>query len=338
MFPKSVHDTMRITFTILGIVVGGWLLFLLRDIILSLFIAFIISSALLPLVSALGRLGAPRWLTVLWVYVLFLAIIGVVLWGFIPIVAEQVRTFFATLPAIFVQVVDILQINDLIQSVDLHVLLPEIFQSFSNEILATPTNLIGVIVGLFSRFANVFILFVFSYYMLLEHDRIKRHVLLLFDKKDRSVVADILERVEHKLGAWLRGQVTVMIITGILTFAGYYVLGVKFATSLAVLAALFEIVPIFGPIVAVIPAVLVALTQSVWHAIGVVVIFTIIQQVGGVTIVPKVMNKAIGIDPLVIILAIMVGGRLAGAAGILIAIPTAAIISIFWGEFLERRS
>jgi len=338
MFPKSVHDTMKITFTILGIVVGVWLLFILRDIILSLFIAFIISSALLPLVNSFGRLGSPRWLTVLFVYVLFIALIGTVLWGFIPIIAIQVRTFFASLPDIFAQVVDIFQIGDLIQNVDMQALLPEIFQSFSNEILATPTNLIGVILGLFSQFANVFILIVFSYYMLLEHDRIKRHLLLLFDKKDRPSVADILERVEHKLGAWLRGQVTVMIITGFLTFVGYYVLGIKFATSLAVLAGLFEIVPIFGPIVAVIPAVMVALTQSIWHAIGVLVVFTVIQQVGGVTIVPKVMNKAVGIDPLVIILAIMIGGRLAGTAGILIAIPTAAIISIFWREFLEKRS
>jgi len=338
MFPKSVHDTMRITFTILAIVAGVGLLFILRDIILSLFIAYIISSALHPLVKYFGKFGAPRWLTVLWVYVLFLVIIGTIMWGFIPVIAEQVRTFFATLPAIFSQVVDILQVGDIVQSVDLGALLPEIFQSFSNEILATPTNLISMLSDLFGRFASVFVLFVFSYYILLEHERIKRHVLVLFDKQNRSTVADILERVEHKLGAWLRGQITVMVITGVLTFIGYYALGVRFATSLALLAALFEIVPIFGPIVAVIPAVLVALTQSVWHAIGVVVVFTVVQQVGGVTVVPKVMNKAIGIDPLVIILAIMIGGRLAGAAGILIAIPTAAILSIFWGEFLERRS
>ncbi len=338
MLSDPIKNTIRTTLTVCAVAVGLLLLYQLRDIVILLFIAFIIASAFRPIVLRLDTFNAPKWVNILAVYVVFFCLIVLILGGLIPLVLEQVRIFIQGLPAILAEFTQLLPLQEIAGAIDLRAVVSDLFQSFSAELITTPSNVFNVIADAFSSLFTIFMVIMFSYYLLLEHDRIKNKFLVLLSKKDRDIAIDIINRAEEKLGAWLRGQVVVMLLIGLLTFIGLLILRVNFALPLAIIAGLLEIIPLFGPVVGMVPALIVAVTQSPWHALGVFVLYILVQQIGGVAITPKVMNKAVGVDPLIIILSIMVGGRLAGTAGVLLAIPVAAVLSILLEELHTRKT
>jgi predicted PurR-regulated permease PerM len=173
----------------------------------------------------------------------------------------------------------------------------------------------------------------FSYYLLLEHDKIQEKLTLFFPKNSRKMIHNMFQKVEVKLGAWLRGQLLLMLIVGLISLVGLNLLQINFSVSLAIIAGILEIIPIVGPIIATIPAVLVGVTQSGWHAVAVIILYIFIQQLEQSLFVPRVMKSAVGLDPLVVILAIMIGGRLGGTLGALLAIPVTVVLLILWKEY-----
>jgi predicted PurR-regulated permease PerM len=164
-------------------------------------------------------------------------------------------------------------------------------------------------------------------------------VLSFFKDRSKSEVDKVISRIELKLGAWLRGQFSLMIIISIATYVGLTVLGVNYAVALAITAGLLEAVPIIGPLLAVIPAILVASSPEapIWQPFAVLILYFVIQQMEGNLIVPRVMNEAVGIHPVIIIFAVMVGIKIAGPLGSFIAIPVTAIIMIFYEEWMITR-
>ncbi len=133
-------------------------------------------------------------------------------------------------------------------------------------------------------------------------------------------------RIELKLGGWLRGQIILMLIIGISTYIGLTLLGVEYALALAVIAGILEIVPIIGPILSAIPALIVAFTVSPIAGFGVIGLYILIQQLENHLVVPKVMQKAVGFNPLVTIIVLMIGGNLLGLMGAILAIPIAIVV------------
>ena len=175
-------------------------------------------------------------------------------------------------------------------------------------------------------------LLIFTFYLIAGHDRVKTFVLSFFSKGDYKDMEVFVDRVEEKLGAWLRGQIFLMFLIGVFTFIGLVVLGVDFALPLALIAGLLEVVPIIGPIVSSIPALIVAAAISPIKALSVAIYYLLLQQLEGNLLVPRVMKKAVGVDPLVVILALMIGARLAGPVGALISVPVATILVIVYQE------
>jgi predicted PurR-regulated permease PerM len=148
--------------------------------------------------------------------------------------------------------------------------------------------------------------------------------------KHKKYVSDIISKIQHRLGYWLRGQLLLSLIIFCLTYIGLTILGVKYALILALIAGIFEIVPFLGPIISAIPGIFFAFTiQGFGTAIWVVLLYFIIQQLENNLIVPKVMGKSTGLNPLVVILAILVGARLGGIVGALLAVPVATAISVY---------
>ncbi|KKS14295.1 MAG: hypothetical protein UU67_C0003G0017 [Candidatus Daviesbacteria bacterium GW2011_GWB1_41_5] len=170
--------------------------------------------------------------------------------------------------------------------------------------------------------------------MLLDREKIENYATSFFGVRQEKV-QKILRLVEEKLGAWLRGQVVLSLLIGAMTYAGLLILGVEFALPLAILAGLLEVVPVIGPIIAAIPAVLLALTVSPFQAGLVTGLYVAIQQLEGHVVVPQVMRRAVGLNPLLVILAISVGGRLLGIGGALLAVPIAVVIQLVLQETLK---
>ncbi|MEK7072236.1 MAG: AI-2E family transporter, partial [Patescibacteria group bacterium] len=196
--------------------------------------------------------------------------------------------------------------------------------------------------GIFNTFfaflggiVSILIVAVLTFYLTVEEHAMKRVLRSLVPVKYQPYVTHLVNRIKEKIGMWLRGQLILSLIIFVLVWFGLSILGIKYALVLALFAGVTELIPYLGPFIGAIPAVFIALTQSPALAIGVIVIYVIIQQLENHIIVPKVMQKAVGLNPIITIISMMIGFKLAGILGIVIAIPVATAISIALNDVLE---
>lgn len=319
--PQKIEITHRtIIFTVLFLL-GLYFLFQIRYIVLFLFIAVIFMSALSPWVDRLEKRRIPRGLSTVILYILIWALISFSVASLVPPLVEQSARFLTRLPA------DVERLSQ--GRFDLSLLQP--------QLASLPQNLLKIIVGAFNNVVSLFTLMVIVYYLILERKNLHKYLLFLFGNNDREVRAEaFINKLEKKLGGWVRGQLLLMLFVGVLSYIGLVFLGIEFAIPLAFLAGILEIVPNIGPTFAAIPAILVALGSSPVLALATVALYFVIQQVENNFLVPKVMSKAVGLSPLVVIVSLMVGFKLAGIAGAILAIPMVLLLEIIASDFKKR--
>ena len=172
--------------------------------------------------------------------------------------------------------------------------------------------------------------------MLLEKEKLETRLASLFGSKEERVKL-LIVKIEEKLGAWLQGQLILSLVIGILSYIGLTLLNIPYALPLAMIAGIMEVIPVIGPIISALPAIFLALTISPFLSIAVAVMYLVIQQLENNLIVPQVMKRAVGLNPLIVILAIAIGSRLLGIAGALLAVPLAVVIQIIAAEIIEEK-
>jgi predicted PurR-regulated permease PerM len=175
-----------------------------------------------------------------------------------------------------------------------------------------------------------------AFYMLVEGPRVKAGFLGLFPRAQRESIADVLEQIGAKFGGWIRGQLLLGIIIGAAAGLGMAAIGMPFVLLLAIIAGFTELIPMVGPILGAIPAVFLALFQPTWKLLVVIGWYAFIQQAESNFVVPRVMRASVGLSPLLTIIALVVGARLLGAAGALLAVPVAAALQVVVGELVRR--
>jgi predicted PurR-regulated permease PerM len=312
------HKT--ITFTVFFLLSLAFL-YQIRSILLLLFIAIIFMSALSPVVDRLEKLKLPRSLSILLLYIIIWSVVSFGIASLVPPLVEQSAVFISSLPQ------DVTQLTG--GKFDLSI--------FQPQLSALPEKILRLAVGAFNNIITLFTFMVIVYYLIIERKNLKKYLTFLFGDGDREKHAEVfINKLEHKLGSWMRGQLALMIIVGLMSYIGLTFLGVEFAVPLAFLAGLFEIIPNVGPTISMIPAVLVALGSSPILGLAVFALYLIIQQLENNLIVPKVMSKAVGLSPLVIIVALLTGFKAAGAAGAVLAVPTLLLIEIFTKDLYHR--
>ncbi|MBI4036373.1 AI-2E family transporter [Candidatus Daviesbacteria bacterium] len=299
-----------------------WIVYHILDLLLLLFVALIFMSALSPLISFLQKLKIPKVLGVLIIYLLFLGAIGGLLTvSFTPLIEETTKLAL-TLPS---ALADLLKVNNLD---------PNVIQS---EVSNLSKNLFSTTRAIFDNIITIIFLLVLTFYLLLERENLEKRAAFLFTgQEDR--IQKLLMEIEGKLGAWLRGQLFLSLIIGVLVYLGLSVLQIPYALSLSILAAFTEVIPVIGPIISAIPAILLALTISPVLAAVVTAMYFVIQQLENHLVVPQVMKKAVGLNPLVVILAIAVGGRLLGIGGALLAVPIVVVLQIIVLDILREKN
>ncbi len=298
---------------------GLWIVYQILDILLLFFVAFIFMSALSPLAEKLVRLRVPRVIAVIGIFVIILTIlVGVITIGLTPLVT-QTNNLTQKL---------ILAIDWLLRTniVDQNVINQEI-SNLSGQIVNITVDIVKNIISLVS-------VIIVTLYMMLDKEKIEKFATSFFAHHQEKAKR-ILERVEDKLGSWLRGQMLLSVLIGVLVYVGLTILGLEYALPLAIFAAFLEVVPVIGPIISAIPAILIGLTVSPIFAGIIALLYFAIQQIEGHIVVPQVMKKAVGLNPLLVILAISIGGRLLGIGGALLAVPIAAVIQIVTEEILK---
>ncbi len=314
------HKTIFFLAAFFGIL---WALFLITDVIILLFIAIIFMSGLSPMVSFLeAKLKAPRALAIALVYVFIIGIIaGLVSVIVIPLV-EQTTNLSQALPT---KIETILPANWVDQSV------------IKQEITNISKDAVSFTLAIFNNFIALISILVLTFYLLLERDKLD-NLLSQFFIGHEEKISRVTNRIEEKLGAWLRGQFALSVIIAAIVYVVLLVMGVPYALPLAIFAGLLEVVPVIGPIISAIPAVIVAYFVSPVLGGVVIAAFFIIQQLENHFIVPQVMKKAVGLNPLIVILAVAVGGKLLGLAGALLAVPIVVVLQTVVAESLKEDS
>jgi len=327
--PQRIEISYKtIVFTVLFIL-GLWILWMIRDVILLLFISFIIVSALHAPVDRLNKKKIPRVLAITIVYLFVIAFIILIIGLIIPPLVEQTKILIQNFP-------------DLLDSLNKTIAFYQIptrdlIQSAQNQITAVGQNIFRFTASAFSVLIFFITIFVFTFYLLLQWQLVIRFLCSPFSGKTEEKIIRFFDKLQHSLGAWVRGQLTLSLIVGILSFIGLTLLGIPYALPLAIFAGLFEIIPIVGPIISAIPAILAALTISPVLALAAAALYFVIQQTENHLIVPQVMSRAVGLNPLITILALMIGAKLMGLPGALLAIPVVILIKVSAEEFFAPK-
>ena len=205
----------------------------------------------------------------------------------------------------------------------------EKLEMFSSGIVSTTVNIFGGIVS------GILVL-VISFYLAVQEEGIKKFFHSIVPSEHQLYVFHLWSRVEFKMGRWFRGQLLLGLIVGTLVFIGLSVLQIKYSLVLAIIAALLELVPYIGPIIAAVPAVIIGLSQSLITGLWVILMYWIIQQSENHILVPKIMQRAVSLNPVIIIVSMLVGVKLGGIIGIIIAVPIAAILVEFFYDFTNH--
>lgn len=298
-----------------------WIIYLIRDLLVILFVAVIFVSALSSLVDFLVKLRLPKVLSIAITYIILIAIIAGILVSIVPTLVEQSSKLVTAAPQLAAQ---FFNITNLDRSV------------FSQEVTAISKNVFSITLSVFDSLLTIIFLLVITFYLLLERDNLENRIASFFQSKEDRV-RRLIVKIQEKLGAWLQGQLILSLVIGILTYIGLNILNIPYALPLAMIAGVMEVIPVIGPIISAIPAIFVALTISPVLSIGVAAMYLLIQQLENNLIVPQVMKRAVGLNPLIVILAIAIGGRLLGIAGALLAVPIAVVIQIIAAEIIEEK-
>lgn len=323
--PKKVEISHR---TIIFAALFGlalWFIFQIRGILLMVFVSIILMSALNPAVDILQKMKLPRGVAIFIIYIVLWGAIGSVIAAVIPPLVEQTRKLVFLLP----------------EAVGKVQFFSENQQAITNQLLtrlgAFPENLLKITVGIFSNILTVLTTLVITFYLLLERKDLDKYLALLLGKDKTSKVSQMLNEIERRLGGWVRGELVLMIAVGTLTYVGLTILGVDIALPLALIAGVLEIVPNIGPIISAIPAVLVALIIHPFTALATAALYFLVQILENNLLVPKVMQKAVGVNPLISILGLLMGLETAGPAGAVLAIPLIIVIQAIGLEVIVHK-
>ena len=319
----------------------AWTLYLVRDALLIIYVSAIIAIGFSPLVDAAEqrtsawRYRLPRWAAILGIYCSILGIlVGVGLLIFPPLVM-QARALWKVLPELLVRGQEWLTARGILQP----------GTSATDVIRQTPvggsdavTTVVGAVWGFIGGIFGVVTILILSFYMLSESRQIVRAFVRIFPRAERTRVQDACHRVTTKVSAWLGGQLLLAGIIGTSAAIGLWLLGVPYFYVLALIAAIGEMIPVVGPFLSAIPAVVVALSVSPGLALAVAGFFFMQQQLENHILVPRVMSRQVGVSPVIVIVALLIGGSLLGIVGAILAVPTAAILQVLIEEWASKET
>lgn len=315
----------NIVFTIL-LLVGIYLLFLIRDVITGLFISILFATALNPLVNRIEKLKIPRAMAIFAVYILIITILGFLTSAVIPPLIVQTSKLMQSIP--------IDSISEKFQPIEVNL---ESLQIITNQ-LGSVTPLLRVVSSTFSSIVTVVTFAVITFYLLLERRNLHKYLIVLFgDSNAESKAESFVDKLEHQIGGWVRGEVLLMFIVGLITYFGLRLLNIPFALPLAIIAGFLELIPNIGPTISALPAIVVPVIagQNPIMALFVAALYVLVQQLENNIIVPKVMQSVAGVHPLVTIIVIVIGLKLTGVTGAILAVPFYLIAKVTFFEVIQ---
>ncbi|HLZ31722.1 MAG TPA: AI-2E family transporter [Chloroflexota bacterium] len=328
-------EVLRAGLVLIGLGVGGYLLWRVQDVLFLLTLAILLSTAIEPLVNRLRRGPFSRGSGVLVVYTVIVVVIGLPAYVIVPSVASQAASFSETLPDRLQQLRPYAEnLPRPVQGIAVG-FLDNAFQAVQAPPRPAGDDIVQAGATAAHTLVSFFSVFVLAYYWLVERASLKRVILRTVPVRHARGVNTVWMEVEEKLGGWVRGQLILMLAVGVMATLGYVVLGLPNPILLGVAAGLLEIIPMLGPFLAFAPAVLVALAVDPTRALFVLAYALVIQQLEGNVLVPRVLGRTVGVSPLTVLLGILVGSTLAGLPGAFLAVPLAGAVQVLLAHLLH---
>jgi predicted PurR-regulated permease PerM len=330
--PRSVA---RATLLVLGVGLAFVLAWAFSDVLIALMFAMLIGTGLYPLVDRLERHGVKRRLAACSVYLMMAAVAGALIVLVLPMVIERVQAFLARLPAAHDAIRDRLSVSSSLLLRRMGGQLPAQVVSPLPTLGIGPQGALSFTGSAGRALAGAAAVLLASFHFTIHGRHIVARVLMLAPRARRARLRDFSVLLEQRLGAWLRAQGIVCLTVGVLMFAAYSLIGLQDALVLGLLAGVLEVLPYFGPVLAAVPALLIALATSPSKALGVLAIVAGVHLFENLFLVPRVMNKAVGVPPAFGLLAIATLGALLGLSGAMLAIPAVVVLQLAYHHFVE---
>lgn len=333
-----------ITMTALAVILL-WALYHVLDVVRLLYISVLLAVGFSPIVRLIERqrllpVGTrrfPRWLAILVLYIFIIGTLVAIGIAIFPPLGQQAQQLWNRKAEVFEALQRFLHDIGVLRGP--YVTLEQAVERAPDA--ARDANVVntvmGAVRGVLGGIVGFLTILIVTFYLLVESWHLHQTFLRLFPAEQRPRVDALTRAITIKVSAWLGGQLLLGAIIGITSAIGLWVIGVPYFYVLALISAIGELIPVIGPILAAVPAVLVAGTVSLEKAAVVIVFFLVQQQFENHVLVPKVMARQVGVSPVTVIVALLIGGNLLGIVGALLAVPTAAILQVLAGELLDQR-
>jgi predicted PurR-regulated permease PerM len=320
-------------------------LYQVRTVLMLVYVSGLLAIGLAPIVRAVERqkilpVGTrrfPRWVAILTLYVALLSVVVGVGFAVVPPLVAQAQALSRRLPDLFARAQQFLVDRGLI---DHELTMTEALQKAPSGVLSSGgdavATVIGAVIGLAGGVFGLLTILILTFYMLVESDTIFRRFVRLFPVEQRLRVATVSSDISMKVSAWLGGQLLLGAIIGVTATVGLWLIGVPYYFVLGLIAGIGELIPMVGPLLSAIPAIVVALTVSPGLALATAVFFLAQQQFENHLLVPKLMERQVGVSAVTVIIALLIGGSLLGIVGALLAVPTAAALQVIIDELTEN--
>lgn len=299
-------------------------LFEIVDVLMVLFFSIIISASIGPEVDKLEKEGFPRIIGAALIYILVFLAFSLIVYLILPPTIEEISKLSGELP------------NRLREYMGTLTLPENFFEQVRQTLASASDNIFAWLFGLVGGLGNILFVFIISFYLTVQDQAIKQFFQSILPQRQHAYALDLIVRSQSTLSQWLNAQLILMLLVGISTFVALLLIGVPHALALGALAGLLEIIPFIGPLIAAVPAVLFSLGISPFTAIITVMVFLIIQQLESHVFTPLVMKRTFEINPLLVLIALFIGGKLGGTVGILASVPLLALILEFSKDYYRK--
>ena len=328
-----------------AIVALSYAFFRVHQFLLGVVVSVVLASAIEPVILWARRQSIPRLPTVIAVYFLTaLCLSGFFYFLLLPLIGE-VAGFVKTL-TIYTNSIEsdsilsgMFETQNVFSGIDTPAIIGDVssyLNDFSSFLSRGVFNSLSLVSGGVLSFILIIVL---SFYLAVQDDGIAKFLKTITPVQHESYVTNLWHRSNLKIGRWMQGQILLGLLVGVLVYAGLLIIGVPHALLLAVLAGVLELIPLFGPVIAAIPAVFVAYASlDATTAIIVAGLYLVIQQFENHLIYPMVVKKVVGVPPMISIIALVIGGQLGGFLGLIVAVPVAAVIMEFIADWEEKKA
>lgn len=310
-----------------------YLIFLVRDILVLIVFALIISILFNPAINFLQKRKIPRILASSLVYVSIFGFLGLLVYLIVPIFIFEIQQFSQFFPQYFEKLAPPLKELGISAFENFEIFLG----SLGSWLVKASANVFGAISAIFGGIFSAIAIFTIAFFLSLEEKGLDRMINLLSPKRYEAYLLDVLHRSENKVAGWFGSRILAGLFVGLATFLACKILALEYAVSFAFLAGVLNLLPIVGPIITGLIIFLFTALDSWSRAIIISIIFFLIQQLEGNILTPILTKRFIGLPPVLVIIALMIGGKLWGVLGGILAIPLAGVVFEFFRDFLKKK-